>query len=341
MTFTTDIDIANRALQHCGVPRIVAFTDSSRQAAETGFCYDMLRVAELRRSTWRFATRRAMLRPLTTTSLRVLAPVYDAAVSYAAGRLAQTSDGTYWLCMVANTGQTPGTMTRGLPAYWAQYFGPLVADTWSASVSYSAGELVFKSGPVFYLSLTNANLNHDPASGAPWVALTSTTSSAIIVPEPAGVGMLVGAVPRNVYPLPNGYLRVLGPDPRAASTSRLETSGALRFSDWQFEGNYIVSAGNAAILLRFVADVSHVPDMDALFCEGLGARVAYEVCEILTQSNTKLQAIGAAYQKFVKDARLINWIESGSTEPMEEEYELTKGPQGVLEGSAPANGQAQ
>ncbi len=74
---------------------------------------------------------------------------------------------------------------------------------------------------------------------------------------------------------------------------------------------------------RFVADVSDVTIMDALFCEALGARIGYEVCETLTQSSTKMQTIGAAYQKFMHDARIVNQIETGATEMDEEAMQLS------------------
>ncbi len=135
MPFATDVDIANRGLQHCGVPRITAFDGLSRQAIETQFCYDKLRAAELRRSTWRFATRRAILRPLTSTSLRYIPPVYAAATAYTAGQIVQDANGVYWIALRAGTGQTLGTMVQGTPPYWVQYFGPVVAPLWAAQTA--------------------------------------------------------------------------------------------------------------------------------------------------------------------------------------------------------------
>ena len=70
--FLTNIDIVNRALQRLGAKRITALTDTSKNADEVEFCYDKLRVAELRRSPWRFASRRANLRVLTATSYRFI-----------------------------------------------------------------------------------------------------------------------------------------------------------------------------------------------------------------------------------------------------------------------------
>lgn len=341
MAFTKPEDIANRAIQHVGARRISTLSDISKQAQEINFCYDKLRRAELRRSVWRYATRRAMLQPVTSTSLRMLPAAWASGTTYAQGAVIQDAAGIYWISMFAsNTGNVPGAAIVGRPAWWQQYFGAVVCDLWSTSTTYNAGDIVYKSGPTFYLSSTNNNKSADPASGSPWIALSCTSLGAPFYPQPVGPGMTLNGAAQTIFPLPNGYLRPAAQGPKAASTSTLNTSAGLQYVDWQFENDYIVSAGTAAIPLRFVADVSDVTNMDDLFAEGLAARIGYEVCETLTQSNVKLQAIGAAYQKFIRDARLVNKIETGNTEPEEEEYELTKGPQGVVD-AGPAQPQAQ
>src|SRR5690242_11961844 len=153
MSFTTSVDIANRALQHVGATRIFSFDDNTKQAAEASFCFEKLRRAELRRSVWRFATKRAVLRALTATSLRFVAPAWATTTVYPLGSIVQDTKGVYWVAMVANTASTtnqPGTIAIGQPQYWQQYFGPVHGDAWSPSVSYYAGELVKSSG-VWYI----------------------------------------------------------------------------------------------------------------------------------------------------------------------------------------------
>ena len=48
-----------------------------------------------------------------------------------------------------------------------------------------------------------------------------------------------------------------------------------------------------------------------MFCEGLAARIALEVCEPLTQSTAKLGAIAKVYQEWIDQARTVNAIEQG------------------------------
>lgn len=59
---SSDVDIVNRALQRIGARRIGSLSsDTSREAIEARTMYTMVRDAELRMNTWRFATERVIL----------------------------------------------------------------------------------------------------------------------------------------------------------------------------------------------------------------------------------------------------------------------------------------
>lgn len=331
--FLTNIDIGNRAMQRLGTKRFAA-GDTSKNLAEFSFCYDKLRVAELTRSTWRFATRRANLRIITATSYRFIPAVYNPATTYAVGNVVMDATGVYWISLAAsNLANTPGAApTAGYPAFWSQYFGPVYADLWaSSSTVFDAGDVVYKSGSprVYYICTANNTAGTVDPVGAPWVAIGTVTADRIIsFLQPSGVGKTVypagtttNGRARNLFPLPNGYLRALAPDPMIESTAQNNTSANIPQTDFQFEGGFIVSANAGPILLRYVADVSNVQEMGALFCEGLAARCAFEMAEDLTGSKDKVAASSAAYNAFMSDARLINWIETGNSEPQEEAFE--------------------
>ncbi len=344
--FLTNVDIGNRALQRLGAKLITSFdttVDVSRNAQQVSFCYDKLRVAELRRSTWRFATRRANLRVITATSYRFIPGVYSAGTTYAAGNIVMDATGVYWISLTAsNTGHTPGgAVTAGYPAFWSQYFGPVYADLWASNAAntYDAGDIVYKSGRTYYICMVNATAGTvDPASGAPWVDIGAETADRIVTfIEPAGPGKKVPAGDgrsRNMFALPNGFLRMLAPDPYIEATKSQGTSAGLPQTDYQFEGGFLITNDPGPILLRFVADVSNVLEMDALFCEGLGARIAFELAEVLTQSKDKVAAASAAYAAFMSDARLVNWLEIANSEPQEEGWEAmqTQVPQAAPRG---------
>jgi hypothetical protein len=74
------------------------------------------------------------------------------------------------------------------------------------------------------------------------------------------------------------------------------------------------------ILLRFIADITDVRCMDDMFCEGLAARIALEICEPITQDLGKAQKCAAEYNRIMGEARIVNAIESGSDQPPEDDY---------------------
>jgi hypothetical protein len=119
---------------------------------------------------------------------------------------------------------------------------------------------------------------------------------------------------RNVFKLPNNYLRTAPQSTKQGSVTVMGSPTNLSYTDWEYESGYLTSAWSGPIPLRFVADMTDVTQMDDMFCEGLGARVAMELCEPLTQSAAKLQAIEGEYKTFMAEARAVNGIEIGPVE---------------------------
>lgn len=332
--FNVPVDIANRGLQHCGAARIVAFTDDSKNADEVSFCYDKLRVAELRRNVWRFAIRKVAVRALQAanpaatppiTATRQFVPLaWNIATAYTTG-LVVTYQNRLWEAVSPSTGVAPGAAA----ASWEIYAGPMTISqtvkttaATALSTAYFSGELIYGDGAAdtttVYRSLVSGNsaLVSDAAS---WKSMGAASASLDIL-YPIGSGPMAQNGTRNVYRLPYGFLRQAPSDPKEGSTSWLGAPSGLSYDDFNLEGNYFTTMEVNPILLRFVADVTTVSAMDPMFCEGLGARIGLEVCESLTQSTTKLQTIGAAYNRFMSEARIVNGIETGATEPPIDDY---------------------
>lgn len=167
--FRTPVDIANRALQHCGADRISGFTDDSKRADEVWFCYDMLREAELRRNTWTFATRRTTLRPIDTTTMLLVPVLWSEATIYFRGSIVADANGNHWISNIPNnTGNDPLLTT-----YWDPYFGPMTVSSYASTVAYGSGELVYTyagDGTYrVYLSLVDGN-DDTPATATAWDA---------------------------------------------------------------------------------------------------------------------------------------------------------------------------
>jgi hypothetical protein len=216
--------------------------------------------------------------------------------------------------------------------------------------TYALNNLVGGSDGIIYKSLANGNLGHDPTLDGgvhwqntgvlnPWTTVFTQGGgnqqwrqiggaafpfgvglAELNIVYPLNSGPLTQDRTRNVFRLPSGFLRQAPRDPKAGSTSYLGASSALEYEDWNFEGNYLVSWDVLPIILRFVADVTDVTQMDDMFCEMLGCRVALEVAPLLTQSNVKTADVMKLYSGFAAEARIVNGIETGATEPQEDDY---------------------
>jgi hypothetical protein len=140
MPFIDSLDIANRALQHVGGNPILDVNEDSQNNLEVANAYDKVRRAELRRNVWRFAVRKAALRPVDDTTLQIVPALYDATRTYLLGEIVRDQNGQFWISEVANNfNQLPG----GNNDAWESYFGPLSVSPFDATTSYLAGELVY------------------------------------------------------------------------------------------------------------------------------------------------------------------------------------------------------
>lgn len=101
--------------------------------------------------------------------------------------------------------------------------------------------------------------------------------------------------------LPSDCLRVLFP--------------ARTALDWKIENH----EGDPAILtndgdtleIRYVARVTDPTKFDALFVESFACKIAWHLCEAITQSNTKKDSVLNEYKMAIAEARRMNAIELG------------------------------
>ena len=550
MEFLSPVDIANRALQHCGaemLDQFLGFTENSKNARQTSFVYGKLRRSELRRNVWRFAVRKAVIRPVDQNTLLVAPTLWMSTTTYFVGSLVTDQSNVIWQSRIPNNlNNQPQNSTA-----WEPYFGPMTAmlydstqsyfageavytapgtgvsnvyvslvngntmdpslpnqwsvssvyfqndvvqqfPAWSSLTTYSQGQTVNYTDGNIYTSLVNANLNHIPPSSMAqwqvvpvltlasltvpsvsasspvpatttpvgewnqattyalgnivmfntveyvsiangntgnfpnavgstfWVAMTGGTSYMSLIDlnlgnnpsnapalwasgttyainnlvggsdgviykslangnlgnnpttdggvhwqntgtlnpwttvfvqgggnqqwlqiggaafpggvglaelniiYPLGTGPLADDRTRNVFRLPSGYMKQAPRDPKAGATSFLGAPAGLDYDDWNFEGNYLVSQEVQPIIFRFVADVQDVTAFDDMFCEGLACRVALAVAPLLTQSVVKTDDLDKRYADYMTQARLVNGIETGPTEPPEDDFITTR-----------------
>lgn len=103
----------------------------------------------------------------------------------------------------------------------------------------------------------------------------------------------------SAFPLPADFVKLINPYP--------ETS--LNTLDWQIEGKKILTNDSAPLYVRYLYDVTDPNEMDSLFREAFSTRLAGELCEEITQSNTKKTDLKAEYREIVADAKKANAIE--------------------------------
>lgn len=219
MPFFDSLDIANRALDHLGATHIASPTEESVNNSKIAPIYDKVRRAELRRNPWRFSIRKCLLRPVDLTTYLLAPAQWNAGTLYLPGSVVADTNGQLWLSTdLENINNVPGQSnawdsyfgqmtadvfdTTGGTAYFAgdlvyisnsngsynvymSLFNgntemPNVADTWSATATYSEDQVVTYSGNQ-WRSLIAFNLNNTPTSGpANWLS-TQTYSAAASV----------------------------------------------------------------------------------------------------------------------------------------------------------------
>jgi len=181
MEFLSNVDIANRALQHCGARRIdpvLGFAEDSTNARAVSDCYGKLRRAELQRNTWVFATKRAIVRPIDTTTMLLQPALWVSTATYFVGSIVADETSTLW---ISNTPNNTGNQPQN-SLYWEPYFGPMSVIPFVAD-SYSSGELVYIApgdGTYnVYLSLQNAN-SDNPATTTAWSSTVNYNQNDVV-----------------------------------------------------------------------------------------------------------------------------------------------------------------
>lgn len=103
------------------------------------------------------------------------------------------------------------------------------------------------------------------------------------------------------YTLPSDpqCLLLLPPDPEDERWNR----------DWKVEGRKIVTDDSSPLEIRYVSLVEDTAVMDDLFKDALAARLALELMEPLTQSNSKKGFILQIYRDAIREAKLSNAFE--------------------------------
>lgn len=112
----------------------------------------------------------------------------------------------------------------------------------------------------------------------------------------------------NRYPLPADFGRLLRDDESGARV------------DWKIEERFIVTRDAAPLNFRYVAVITNPVNFDPCFAELLSTALAVEVCEDVTGSTSKLEALRVMYARELADARSANAFETGAQEALDDDW---------------------
>jgi len=111
-------------------------------------------------------------------------------------------------------------------------------------------------------------------------------------------------------PLPSNCLRLIEVD-------------NLSTGEYQVEGRAILS-NDEAIRIRFIARIADPNDYDSLFQDAVASRLAVELCESLTQSNSKKELLIQEYDMILTAARRVDGQENPPAVFEEDEWLLAR-----------------
>jgi hypothetical protein len=101
------------------------------------------------------------------------------------------------------------------------------------------------------------------------------------------------------FPLPSDFIRLAHPYPEDNTNDR----------DWVVEGQSIYTNESAPLDVRYIYRLTNANEMTSLFRETLSTFLAFELCEELTQSNTKKDILEKDCEKMIRRARSSNAIQ--------------------------------
>jgi hypothetical protein len=98
----------------------------------------------------------------------------------------------------------------------------------------------------------------------------------------------------------------------------------METEEWKVEGNVILTSYAAPLKLRYIAQIEDPNLWDVNFREALASRIAMELAEDLTQSDTKKQAAAQDYRRAITRAIKSNAIERQPATPPDDQWVISR-----------------
>lgn len=157
-----------------------------------------------------------------------------------------------------------------------------------------------------------ANANYDFVRDRELRAHTWNFAKKRAILTPSAVVPLFGY--EKAFPVPVDFLRLLPP--------------ARHDLDWRIESNdgrmAILTNDGDTLEIEYVASITDPTRFDLLFVDALSLKLAWQLCEQLTQSNAKQEGIMQAYRISISEARRTNAIESVSADPPDDPWYVAR-----------------
>jgi len=247
-----------------------------------------------------------------TGEIALVPATYAGGTTYAINDVVNYNSAWYVSLTASNTGNQPDTS----PTHWALWTSNGRGNgTYGRTATNSPIPLTYPGTPSIYISLYNNNADN-PASGTVnWVNIGGTVEP-LQIAWPLGTGPFQDVSTLNASYLPNGWLKEAPLDPKAGQTTFLGANTGGAPEDWVYEGNLLVTGYyNGSLTVRGVFDITDVTAFDPMFCEGLSARIALELC-----LDEQTQRMITEYNQMMSSARMTNAIEIGPIFPVENRY---------------------
>lgn len=130
------------------------------------------------------------------------------------------------------------------------------------------------------------------------------------------------------YPLPSDFLRLISIRYHYGVTEAIGSFG-MNQVDFAIESGAddvtsILTNEGSPIYIRYVSKVTNTGLYDPLFVEALAARLAIELVEELTDSNSKKQSLREEYKEIIRQARYSDAIETAGEAMIESDWVMAR-----------------
>lgn len=252
----------------------------------------------------------------------VLVPAaYAGGTTYALNAVVSSSTIWYVSLTAGNIGNAVTNAT-----YWTPWTSRgRSVNSYGVTASNSPIPLTYPTGWKVYISLFSNNQDNPVSATGNWLDLAAASITPLQIMWPIGCGPSHDLYTSGVFALPNGFLKKAPTNPKGGQSPYLGAFSGVAPEDWVEEDRYIVSNSPGPMMMRFIADIVDVTEMDASFCELLAASLAIDAAPSFKSLDPKLlptilSDTKQRYRAEHRSAVVSNAIEIGPISQVENRY---------------------